>query len=195
MRARASSRSTASSRGTAHAVDTGNSAEVAALQATLAAEQAAIYGYGVVGSHLDGPAQATARSDWTAHQAAADKLAALLRSLGVIPAPAAVAYQLPHQVNSATQALALAATLEDQVTSAYLTLVALNEPSLRVLGARQVRVCALRAAAWRGHTVAFPGLPASILTRTPPATTPAATTPPTTPPASGGAIRAAAPNG
>jgi hypothetical protein len=143
----------------ASAAATGNSAEVAAMQATLAAEQTAVYGYGVVGSHLDGSAQATATSDWTAHQAAADKLAGLLRSRGVIPAPAAVAYQLPHQVSTTTQALALAVTLEDQVTSAYLALVALSEPSLRVLGARQVRASALRAAGWRGHTVAFPGLP------------------------------------
>jgi hypothetical protein len=183
-------RGTASSPGTANAAARGNSAEVAAIQATLAAEQAAIYGYGVVGSHLDGSAQATATSNWTAHQAAADKLAALLRSLGVIPAPAAVAYQLPHQVSTTTQALVLAVTLEEQVTSAYLTLVALSEPSLRMLGARQVRAAALRAAAWRGHTVAFPGLPASILARNP-ATTP---TTPTTPAASGRAIRAGAPN-
>jgi Domain of unknown function (DUF4439) len=155
-------RGCADSRGGTAAAAAGNSAAVAAMQGTLAAEQAAVYGYGVVGSHLDGSAQATATSDWTAHQAAVDKLSALLRSRGVIPTPAAVAYQLPHRVSTTTQALALAVTLEDQVTSAYLALVALSEPSLRMLGARQVRASALRAAAWRGHTVAFPGLPASI---------------------------------
>jgi hypothetical protein len=136
-------------------------AAITALQATLRAEEAASYGYGVVGSHLTGTPRGVAAGDWTAHRVAADKLTALLRSLGATPAAAPAAYQLPHQVTTAAQAVALAVTLENQVTSAYLGLVALSEESLRVLGARQVRASALRAAAWRGRTVAFPGLPAS----------------------------------
>ena len=40
-------------------------AEVAALQAALAAEHAAVYGYGVVGALLAGGAQAQARADMT----------------------------------------------------------------------------------------------------------------------------------
>jgi hypothetical protein len=136
---------------------------VRALQAALVAEQAAIYGYGVVGSHLGGTRGITAAADWTAHRVTADKLIAMLRARGVTPAPAAVAYQLPHKVTTTAQALALALTLEEQVTSAYLGLVALSEESLRILGARQLRAAALRAAAWRGRTVAFPGLPASAL--------------------------------
>jgi hypothetical protein len=142
---------------------------VRALQAALVAEQAAIYGYGVVGSHLGGGQGITAGTDWTAHRVAADKLIAMLRSRGVTPAPAAVAYQLPHKVATAAQAVALAVTLEEQVTSAYLALVALGEEPLRILGARQLRAAALRAAAWRGRTVAFPGLPASALAGHPPA--------------------------
>lgn len=139
-------------------------AEVAALQAALAAEQAAIYGYGVAGSHLTGTARDTATTEWTAHQTAADKLTGLLRARGADPDPAAVAYRLPHRVSTAAQAAQLAATLEDQVTSAYLGLVALPGPELRLLGARQARAAALRAAAWRGSTEPFPGLPASALT-------------------------------
>jgi hypothetical protein len=134
------------------------SAATRALQAALAAEQAAAYGYGIVGSHLDSASLATAQADWTAHQKGADKLSALLRDRGATPAPAAVAYQLPHHVTTAAQATALAITLEDQVTTAYLALVALPDTSLRLLGARQARAAALRAAAWRTTTVAFPGL-------------------------------------
>lgn len=134
--------------------------EVRALQDALAAEEAATYGYGVVGSHLTGTARATATTDWTAHQVAADQLTELLRARGAAPDTAAVAYRLPHQVATAAQATALAVTLEDQVTSAYLALVALPGESLRMLGARQVQRAALRAAAWRGTTVAFPGLTA-----------------------------------
>jgi hypothetical protein len=143
------------------------SPEVHALQAALAAEQAAMYGYGVVGSHLAGAQGVTATTDWTAHRVAADKLIAMLRSRGVVPAPAAVAYQLPHEVATTAQALTLAVTLEEQVTSAYLALVALSEEPLRMLGARQARAAALRAAAWRGRTVPFPGLPSSDLTSHP----------------------------
>jgi len=132
--------------------------EVRALQDALAAEHAATYGYGVAGAHLTGTARAAATADWTAHQVAADHLAELLHARGAVPGAAAVAYQLPHQVATAAQAKALAVTLEDQVTSAYLALVALPRESLRMLGAEQVQQAALRAAAWRGSTVAFPGL-------------------------------------
>jgi len=139
--------------------------EARALQAALTAEQAATYGYGVAGAHLSGVAQRAATEDWTAHQEAADQLMAALRARGVTPAPAAVAYQMPHRVSTARQAVALAELLEERVASAYLGLVALPAADLRMLGARQVRAAALRAAAWRGATTAFPGLTASALDR------------------------------
>jgi Domain of unknown function (DUF4439) len=132
---------------------------VRVLQAALAAEQAAAYGYGIVGSHLASDSLPTAQTDWTAHEKAADKLSALIRARGATPVPAATAYQLPHHVTTSTQATALAVALEDQVTSAYLSLVALPDSSLRLLGAREARAAALRAAAWRTTTVPFPGLP------------------------------------
>ncbi len=138
-------------------------AALSALQAALSAEQAAIFGYGVLGAHLTGPAQQTATTYWLAHQVAADQLTALIRRAGAQPHPAAVGYRLPFGVQSAASARALAVYLEDKVTQAYMGLVALADDSLRELGARQVRAAALRAAAWRGTTVAFPGLPASSL--------------------------------
>jgi Domain of unknown function (DUF4439) len=61
--------------------------------------------------------------------------------------------------------VALAVILEDRVARAYLALVALRYDALRLFGARQVRAAALRAAAWRGSTVAFPGLPGTSLRR------------------------------
>lgn len=139
--------------------------DVAALQAALAAEQAASYGYGVVGAHLSGSNQQAARTDWVAHQLAADRLTALIQQTGAEPHPAAVGYQLPFPVRSAGQAKALAAIMEDRVAQAYLALVALTDDSLRELGAREVRAAALRAAAWRGSTEAFPGLPPGSLRR------------------------------
>jgi hypothetical protein len=140
------------------------SAAASAITAALAAEQAAIYGYGVVGSHLTGTPAAAARSYWIAHQVAADKLTALLQATGAAAPAAAPAYQLPDAVRTAGQAARLAVALEDRVLAAYLGLVAIDEAPLRTLGAREARIAALRAAAWRGSTVAFPGLAGAALT-------------------------------
>jgi hypothetical protein len=138
-------------------------ATVDALQSALAAEHAAVYGYGVVGAYLSGTSRASATSDWVAHQNARDELEAMLRSGGSEPEPAAVAYQLPIPVRTPAAAVSLAVIVEERVATAYLGLVALNTPALRELGALQLRACALRAASWRGSTVAFPGLTAAAL--------------------------------
>lgn len=133
---------------------------VAALQAALAAEQAACYGYGVVGAHLNvsRSQSRSAEADWVAHQVARDNLAALITSAGAAPNPAPVAYQLPVHVRTAAQARSLAVVLEDEVAQAYLGLVALGDRSLRALGGRELTAAALRAAGWRHATVAFPGM-------------------------------------
>ena len=112
---------------------------VAALQAALAAEHAAVYGYGVVGAMLTGAAQAQARADWTAHQVARDTLEAMLTKLGATPVAASPAYQLPFPVTGAASAKRLAAALEDGVTRAYLGLVAVNDPALRTFGAKAMQ--------------------------------------------------------
>lgn len=134
-------------------------AEVAALQGALAAEHAAVYGYGVVGAMLAGTAQAEARADWTAHQVARDTLEAMLTRLGATPVAASTAYVLPFAVTDARSAEKLAATLENGVTRAYLGLVAVSDPALRSFGARSMQTSADRATAWTGTTQAFPGMP------------------------------------
>jgi hypothetical protein len=136
---------------------------IRALQTALTAEHAAIYGYGVVGAYLAGSMQATATNDWVAHQVARDRLEAVLRSLGAQPTAAAVAYQLPVPVRNASAAVALAVVLEDRIATAYLGLVALSNVSIRDFGAMQVQASAMRAAAWRGGTVAFPGMTPAAL--------------------------------
>jgi Domain of unknown function (DUF4439) len=145
-----------------------SAASIAALQAVLAAEQAACYGYGVVGAHLPAGSAAGARADadWIAHQLARDKLTATITAAGADPVPAAVAYQLPAAVRTAAQARLLAAMLEDRVAQAYIGLVGLTDLTLRALGAGELRLAALRAAGWRHQTAAFPGLPVSSLSGT-----------------------------
>jgi len=133
---------------------------IAALQAALAAEQAACYGYGVVGARLNAsaPPGQGADADWVAHQVARDGLTALITAAGATPVPAPVAYELPIQVNTVAQARSLAVILEDNVAAAYMSLVGLSDTSLRELGTRELTAAALRAARWRRSTVPFPGL-------------------------------------
>jgi hypothetical protein len=135
-------------------------AGIAALQGALAAEHAAVYGYGIAGAMLTGAARAQARADWLAHQMARDNLEAMLTELGATPVAASPAYRLPFAVTDAASAKRLAAALEDGVTGAYLGVVAVNDPALRTFGAKAMQTSANRAVAWRGSTVAFPGMPA-----------------------------------
>jgi len=133
---------------------------VGALQAALAAEHAAVYGYGVAGAHLSGARQKAAAQGWEVHEAARDTLAAMITALGARPVAAAAAYRLPFPVHGSRAAVMLAAFVEDRVATAYLGVVALSDARLRLFGARALESAALRAAGWRGRTLAFPGLEA-----------------------------------
>ena len=131
---------------------------VGALQRALAAEDAAVYGYGVAGAHLSGSSQATAQQYWTAHRQARDALAAMISALRAVPVSALAYYDLPLPVTDAASARLLAAHLEDGVTAAYLGLVAVSSDRLRKFAALAMQDSAVRAARWRGSTQAFPGL-------------------------------------
>jgi hypothetical protein len=133
-------------------------AELSALQGALAAEHAAVYGYGIVGAMLAGARQSQARACWIAHQEARDTLEAMLAKLGATPVAASPAYQLPFAVTGQGSAVRLAVVLEDGVVRAYLGVVAVTNPTLRSFGALAMQPPANRAVAWRGSTVAFPGM-------------------------------------
>jgi hypothetical protein len=143
--------------------DTGAAAELAALQALLAAENTAVYGYGLAGAQLSGDLLTTATQDWNLHRQAQVAVSAMITKRGGTPQPAAAAYAPPFPVTSATRARALAALLEDGLVRAYLGLVALDDPTLRAFGAGEMQAAAIRAAFWRGGTTAFPGLSAAAL--------------------------------
>ncbi len=133
-------------------------AVVSALQGALAAEDAAIFGYGVAGAHLSGSRQAAAEQDWTGHNQARDTLAAMINARGAVPVAAQATYELPFRVHDTASAMKLAAYLEDGVARAYLGLVAVTDRQLRTFGAMAMQGPAGRAAYWRGSTQAFPGL-------------------------------------
>src|SRR5205814_1255165 len=78
-------------------------------QAALAAENSAVYGYGIVGAHLAGPRRAAAVKDWVAHQTARDTLTAMLTARDSEPVAAAPGYDMPFGAHSGAGAVAPAA--------------------------------------------------------------------------------------
>lgn len=132
-----------------------------ALQAALAAEHAAVYGYGVVGAQLTGAPLAAARAAYTAHQARRDALQREITARRATPVAAAAGYDLPFPVTGARSAIRLAVLLEDRLTAVSADLVAAAAGQLRRTAADALRDSAVRAAHWRGRSLgpAFPGLP------------------------------------
>ncbi|MEU4495770.1 DUF4439 domain-containing protein [Streptomyces sp. NPDC023998] len=129
-----------------------------AVQAALAAEHAAVYGYGVVGGRVGDGREGEATAAYAAHRARRDALERTARDLGGTPAAAAAAYALPFAVPDAAAAVRLAAVLEDRVAGVYSDLVRAAEGPLRREAAVALREAAVRAVRWRGSGVAFPGL-------------------------------------
>ncbi len=136
-----------------------------ALRATLAAEHAAVWGYGVVGAALPPEGRAPAGAGEQAHRDARDRLAALLDERDADPVPAEAGYTLPFPVLSAVDAAALAVVLEEGVSASWAALLdaagrsAVRRLAVDALGAAEVRAVAWRVAAGRSPvTVALPGL-------------------------------------
>ncbi|MFF5979971.1 ferritin-like domain-containing protein [Streptomyces olindensis] len=132
--------------------------ELRALQAALAAEHAAVYGYGVVGGKIGDGRRGEAQTAFDAHRARRDTLVREVKDLGGRPVAAAAGYALPFQVPDAAAAVRLAAELEDRVAGVYSDLVRAAGGGRRALAAEALREAAVRAVRWRGESVAFPGL-------------------------------------
>ena len=137
-----------------------------ALQGLLAVEHLAVYGYGLVGARLTGPALLLARECEQTHRARRDVLALRLTDRSASPVPAAAAYDLPGggDVPDAAAALGLAAQIEDQVAGAQAAAAAgSSDAEVRTAAVTTVADAAVRAARWRlaagisPATVAFPG--------------------------------------
>ncbi|MEV4615605.1 ferritin-like domain-containing protein [Kitasatospora sp. NPDC049258] len=137
------------------------STAAAGAQSALAAEHAAVYGYGVVCAFLPvGKPREDGRVDYLAHQARRDGWQRLLGAGGASPTPAAAGYRLPFQVKDAATAGQLAAHIETQLTTVYADLVGAGTGAWRLQGADALRESALRARHWGTEPPALPGLPA-----------------------------------
>ena len=140
--------------------------ENAALREALAAEHAAVWGYGVVGAALDAASQPLAQSSETAHRDVRDQLTTLLAGRGADPVRAEGAYALPFPILSGVDAATLAGVLEDGVAAAWVRVLdQAVERSTRELAVGALSAAEVRAVGWRSAagqtpvTRAFPGLP------------------------------------
>ncbi|MFF1277376.1 ferritin-like domain-containing protein [Streptomyces marokkonensis] len=132
--------------------------ELRALQAALAAEHAAVYGYGVVGGRIGKERRTEARTAYDAHRARRDALVRAVKDAGGAPVAAAAGYALPFPVPDAAAAVRLAAELEDRVAGVYADLVRASTGERRRGAAGAMREAAVRSVRWSGESVAFPGL-------------------------------------
>jgi hypothetical protein len=140
--------------------------ENAALGQALAAEHAAVWGFGVVGAALDPDAQPAAAASEAAHRDVRDRVVTLLAGRNAEIPPAEGAYELPFPVLSGVDAAALAVVLEDGVAAAWVRVLdQAAERSTREFAVGALTGAEVRAVGWRvtaGQapvTTPFPGLP------------------------------------
>ena len=145
---------------------------VGAWLAALAAEEQAVYGYGLVGPHL--PTQqaiALAEQCQAAHAALQDATSAALVLAGLVPPPPPADYPDLYPVSMGDSALRLALELEQDAATAWRFLFAQashdsGAQARAVLAQAQdaLTASAVRAMGWRrlrspsAATVAFPGI-------------------------------------
>lgn len=144
----------------------GDAGLLSSLQSTLAAEQAAVYGYGVVGGQLAansaGPtAHAQALAGQIAHATQRDVLVGVIADAGGAANPAAAGYDLPFPVKTAKAARRLATSIEDGCAGQYAAVIAAaTDPNARALPLSWLFDAAHRHLVWAGSAPALPGLQA-----------------------------------
>lgn len=133
------------------------------LTAALAAEQAAIYAYGLIGAQLDDDRDRTeARAAEQAHRRWRDYLVGRLDQLKAGAPPAPAGYQVPA-VTDRAGALQLAVQVEDGVAQAWRPVLPVTGNADRGMALTALTEAAVRATRWRRLaavtpvTTAFPG--------------------------------------
>jgi hypothetical protein len=134
-------------------------AEVAAAQAALADEHAAMWAYSVLGPRA-GSQRSLAQRSFAQHRDARDVLVEWVRAGGATPVGTRAGYQLPFELTGPSDAAALARRLEDGCGNTYAALLATaQDASLRRDATTELATCAHRWVSWGGVPQTFPGLP------------------------------------
>jgi hypothetical protein len=138
------------------------------LAAALAAEEAAIYAYGLVGVNVTGDGDITeARTAEATHRARRDALVSRLAQIQASTAPSPAGYELPFPVTGRAGALKLAIHVEDGVAAAWRAVLPVSVDADRATALSALTDSAVRATRWRRLaevtpvTLPFPGRPGS----------------------------------
>ena len=136
------------------------------LSAALAAEEAAIYAYGLIGVNLSTAGDVTeARTAEATHRNRRDVLVSRLAQLNASTAPAPAGYELPFAVDNRAGALKLAIHVEDGVAAAWRAVLPVTRDADRATALSALTDSAVRATRWRRLaevtpvTMPFPGRP------------------------------------
>jgi hypothetical protein len=122
--------------------------EEAALTDLLAAEHAAIYGYGVLGARLDRPIRELALQAYAAHRSRRNALETAMRARSLTPPTTAAAYDVT--VADQAAALQLAQRIENDLGVLYRDLVGTtDDPALRGLAITGLQASAVQLVQWR----------------------------------------------
>lgn len=134
------------------------------LSGALAAEEAAIYAYGVIGVRLSAKGEVSAaRAAEQEHRERRDWLVSKIAEQKASQGPTAAAYTLPFPVTDRSSALDLAIKIEDGVAQAWRPVLGVTESGDRSTALSALTDSAVRACRWRKLnnvsplTLAFPG--------------------------------------
>lgn len=145
---------------------------LAALQDCLAAEHAALYGYGVVGGRLSAlravattaqpkreldSAVTAAQAAYVEHRRRRDRLTTLVEAAGAAPVAAFAVYRTPA-VSSLADCRKLARRLEGRCADVFGIAVSRTVGSSRSFAASALVDCSRRQVAWGAPVEAFPGI-------------------------------------
>ncbi len=135
--------------------------EVGAVQATLAAEHAAVYVLGVLGAQTSqsaSPALFGALSEsYATHRGRRDHLTRLLVDLGVAPVATEPFYDVPEALGTTDAVNDRALELERSCSATYAYLVGSTTGEVRAWAVRTLHVTAVRELVFRGTPEMFPG--------------------------------------
>lgn len=142
-------------------------AALAAVQAALGAEHAALWVYGLVSAFLPDRFDLPVTEGATAHRARRDATERLLADAGETPRPPEAAYVAPQPVTDEPSALAVLVVAESDAAVAWRAVLERTEDrELRRAALEALTAAAVRATRWRRAAGerpaarAFPGKPA-----------------------------------
>lgn len=130
--------------------------DLAAAQAILGAEHAAVYAYGALTPHLRGTQRDQAHGLYELHRQLRDALESGIAAHGATPAAAVAAYTFPHPPSDPASAVALASYVESRVAAVCANAAEVTTDSGRPYASWAVTEACLRAYAWGAPITAFP---------------------------------------